>query len=124
MATVVNNPNSDSSGNAVLILGIVLILGVLAALYFGLPYLRGPANTTREMDTTETQPNGGMNDDSETPTNVQNNMMQPQGSTAPADNNETNDTNIMIPDRIDVNVNGNVGGSAQPSSMPSSQPAQ
>jgi len=94
---------------------------VLAALYFGLPYLTGSATDTREVNNTETTDDLNQGSGSEAPTNVQNNMMQPQGSAAPAD---TNDTNIIIPESIDVNVNGNMGGSSQPSSMPSSQPAQ
>jgi hypothetical protein len=40
MATVINNP-SENSGSGALLAAVILLLIALAALYFGLPYLRG-----------------------------------------------------------------------------------
>lgn len=82
MATVVNNPstNSDSAGTSGMLIGVVLVIAVLLLLWiFGMPYLNGNG-------TSNTQP-----------TTIENNM-QP-----PAEEGDTN-VNVPIPDQIDVNV--------------------
>lgn len=90
MATVVNNPgtNSDSAGASGMLIGVVLVIAVLLLFWiFGLPYFSG---------------NGASNTQ---PTTIENNM-QP-----PADEGDTN-VNVPIPDEVDVNVQ-NDGGELQ-----------
>jgi len=48
MATVVNNPSSDtSSGASTLFLGLILLLVVFLFFYFGLPLLRNAGSGTQ-----------------------------------------------------------------------------
>lgn len=86
MATIINNPDSSDTGNNsgtnILIAVVLLIVFFLVMIFYGLPYLRGGSR-------------------SETPTeNIQNNV-----------NEETpaNETEINIPDQIDVNVDDETG---------------
>jgi hypothetical protein len=98
MATVINNPPSPTPGesdtNAWV--GLVLMIFVLfLILYLGVPYLRNLNQPQVPVETnapTEAQPTEQ--------------MMQP--TTVPQPTNaesETDDTTILIPDKIDVNIN-------------------
>lgn len=102
MATIVNTPASDSSGNGIgMILGALLIL-LVAFLFFvyGLPMMRGGSSSAPAP-----QPN-----------NTEINMPQPESN-----NGGTQVPQINIPDQIDVNVN-NPGNSQAPQG--GTQPAQ
>lgn len=87
MATVVNQPDTaNSAGMGMMIGAILLIVVVLAVFFYGIPMMRQQAPAQVPA--------------------VQNNTMP-----APA---ESSGTDINIPDKIDVNVNQDGGSQSNP----------
>ncbi len=93
MATVINNSgeSADTFGSSLMLGAILLVVAFFGIWFIGMPYLRGGSSNG---DTSE-QPAAPIE-------NVQNNVPAPEDSAE-------GDTNINIPDKIDVNVEGMPG---------------
>ena len=92
MATIINNPSSATTPRTETNswAGLLFMLALLfLILYLGVPYVRNMNQSQVPTGTNEAS-------DNTTPAEV---------TQAPADNSVTNDTNLQIPETIDVNIN-------------------